>query len=188
VVLLVEQAHPDARAHRVAQARRQRVLLQKVANSLVRRQPAWLYVFRAVLRAQPGESVSAQLLVLRAWPQPAHQRAREPVPWEQFSEQLLRQPEAQQYELREPLVSPPERQVQREPRASRQQEPHALAEVRLQEREDASARLSRLLPSLLFRPWPSLPPELQLRLLLESSCELSRRRRQESSSNAFSFR
>jgi len=33
VVLMVELAHPDARAHRVAQARRQQVLQQKVANS-----------------------------------------------------------------------------------------------------------------------------------------------------------
>jgi hypothetical protein len=185
VVLLVELANSDARAHRVAQARRQQVLRQKVANWPGRRPPAWLPAFRAVLQELQDES---GLRVLRVSPRPEHREARELGSWEQFSERPARQPEAPQYELREPLVSPLERQVQRGPRASRQQEPHAVAEVRLQEQEDASAPLSRLLPSLLSRPWPSLPPELQLRLLPESSCELSRRRRQESSSNAFSFR
>ena len=187
VVLLVELAHSDARAHWVAQVRRQQqVLRQKVANSPGRRRPAWLPAFRAVLQELKDES---GLRVLRVSPRPEHREARELGFWEQFSERRARQPEAPQYELREPLVSPPARQVvQRGQRASRQQEPHALAAVRLQEQEDASAPLSRLLPSLLSRPWPPLPPELQLRLLLESSCELSRRRRQESSSNAFSFR
>jgi hypothetical protein len=164
VVLLVELANSDARAHRVAQARRQQVLRQKVANWPGRRPPAWLPAFRAVLQELQDES---GLRVLRVSPRPEHREARELGSWEQFSERPARQPEAPQYELREP---------------------HAVAEVRLQEQEDASAPLSRLLPSLLSRPWPSLPPELQLRLLLESSCELSRRRRQESSSNAFSFR
>jgi hypothetical protein len=153
--LTVELAHLDARAHRVAQVRPEQlqpVSRQKVADSLGPQPLVGLPGYRTVLRAQPDESVSAPLLVLRAWPQPAHQKAREPVPWEQFSEQLVRQREASRHELREPLVSPQAQKSQRGPRASRRPEPHALAGVQLQAREAASAPLSRPLPLLLFRP------------------------------------
>ena len=78
-----EPVHPGAWAHRVVQAwkleQQQPVSRQKVASSLGP-PPVWLAAFLAELRERQNESVSAQ--------------AREPVAWEQFSEQMASPAEA----------------------------------------------------------------------------------------------
>ena len=142
-----------------------------------------------VLLALRAEWVWEPVLAQRAWPQSARSQPREPELWAQLLARWAPQPgqlARPSRALRVQGASPRAWQVPPGRLVLQPQEQHLLVEV-LQRPQASFVQPLPRHPSLLFLPWPQLPPAPPLRRRLESACALSPRRPPESNSSASSF-